>query len=90
MARHIMLFDGADAAGNQGPWVSNGTAAGTSELTGIGRAFTGGIDTFYSRRVARPHADLMGKSRAGQGFSAPASSCCAFRSHFLYFQRRRP
>ena len=34
MARHVALFDGTDAAGNEGLWVSNGTASGTFELTG--------------------------------------------------------
>jgi hypothetical protein len=29
-----VLFEGRDAAGNNGLWVSNGTAAGTHELTG--------------------------------------------------------
>ncbi|HJZ20002.1 MAG TPA: hypothetical protein VJ226_03540, partial [Bradyrhizobium sp.] len=33
-----VLFQGDDAAGKDGLWVSNGTAAGTSELTGISGA----------------------------------------------------
>jgi ELWxxDGT repeat protein len=38
-----MLFDGVDAGGNDGLWVTNGTAAGTSELADIGGAGSGGI-----------------------------------------------
>ena len=44
MARHLLLFDGVDKAGDDGLWVSNGTAAGTSELTGISGASSGGLD----------------------------------------------
>jgi ELWxxDGT repeat protein len=36
-----MLFNGIDAAGNYGLWVTNGTAAGTYELTGITGAYSG-------------------------------------------------
>jgi len=39
----IALFIGADAAGQEGLWVTNGTAAGTSELTGVGGAYSGGL-----------------------------------------------
>ena len=38
-----VLFDGTDAAGDLGLWVTNGTAAGTHELTGISGAYTGGL-----------------------------------------------
>jgi probable HAF family extracellular repeat protein/ELWxxDGT repeat protein len=37
-----VLFDGFNASGNQGLWVTNGTAAGTHELTGISGAYAGG------------------------------------------------
>jgi ELWxxDGT repeat protein len=37
------LFVGTNAAGDWGLWVTNGTAAGTHELTGISGAFTSGI-----------------------------------------------
>src|SRR5438132_1505413 len=30
-----VLFNGVDASGNNGLWVTNGTAAGTHEITGI-------------------------------------------------------
>jgi ELWxxDGT repeat protein len=33
-----VLFAGDDASGNNGLWVTNGTSAGTSELTGIAGA----------------------------------------------------
>lgn len=38
-----VLFDGTDVAGNVGLWVSDGTAAGTHELTGISGAAASGI-----------------------------------------------
>src|SRR4051812_46199763 len=38
-----VLFDGRDVAGNDGLWVTDGTAAGTHELTGIAGAFGGGV-----------------------------------------------
>ena len=38
-----VLFDGVDAAGNEGLWVTDGTAAGTHELTGIKGAYSGGL-----------------------------------------------
>ena len=40
MAKHLALFEGTDTAGKTGLWVTNGTAAGTSELTGISGANT--------------------------------------------------
>jgi ELWxxDGT repeat protein len=36
-----VLFRGTDASGSHGLWVTNGTTAGTYELTGISGAFTG-------------------------------------------------
>jgi ELWxxDGT repeat protein len=39
-----VLFDGTDASGHPGLWVTNGTAAGTFELTGISGAATTGIN----------------------------------------------
>jgi ELWxxDGT repeat protein len=38
-----VLFDGVDAAGDYGLWVTDGTAAGTHELTGIKGAYSGGL-----------------------------------------------
>jgi ELWxxDGT repeat protein len=41
-----VLFAGTDASGNHGLWVTNGTAAGTHELTGIKGAYSGGLFTY--------------------------------------------
>jgi len=41
-----VLFDGVDAAGVIGLWVTNGTAAGTRELTGIRGVYPGGLNPF--------------------------------------------
>src|SRR5262249_1796068 len=38
-----VLFGGHDAAGEQGLWVTDGTAAGTHEITGITNTFSGGL-----------------------------------------------
>jgi len=40
-----VLFDGVNATGNLGLWVSDGTAAGTHELTGISGAASSGLFT---------------------------------------------
>jgi ELWxxDGT repeat protein len=45
-----VLFSAADAANNQGLWVTDGTAAGTSELAPINGAFT----------VGSPGSDVLG------------------------------
>jgi ELWxxDGT repeat protein len=37
----IILFEAQDASGNDGLWETNGTVAGTRELTGINGAYTG-------------------------------------------------
>jgi ELWxxDGT repeat protein len=37
-----VLFNGSNTAGNAGLWVTDGTAAGTHEITGISGAFDGG------------------------------------------------
>jgi ELWxxDGT repeat protein len=41
-----LLFSGYDANGDVGLWVTNGAAAGTSELTGIGGGSLGGLAPF--------------------------------------------
>jgi ELWxxDGT repeat protein len=38
-----VLFDAVDAAGKYGLWVTDGTVAGTRELTGIKGAYSGGL-----------------------------------------------
>jgi ELWxxDGT repeat protein len=40
---NLMMFAATDAAGDKGLWVTDGTAAGTHELTGISGTYTGGI-----------------------------------------------
>jgi ELWxxDGT repeat protein len=47
-----VLFSGNDTSGNIGLWVSDGTAAGTHELTGIGGVPPGGI--FQPHGFSRP------------------------------------
>jgi ELWxxDGT repeat protein len=46
MSLNLAMFAGYDATGNDGLWVSNGTAAGTYELTGIAGASTTAFDPF--------------------------------------------
>ena len=42
-----VLFNGLDAAGNNGLWTTDGTASGTRELTTISGANATGVDPFY-------------------------------------------
>jgi ELWxxDGT repeat protein len=57
-----VLFNGEDAAGRRGLWVTNGTAAGTFELTGISGAFMGGSGLAPSDLTA---ATIFGPQIAG-------------------------
>ena len=53
---NLMMFAATDAAGDKGLWVTDGTAAGTHELTGISGTYTGGIvggPTGFSPDIAR-------------------------------------
>jgi ELWxxDGT repeat protein len=50
----MLLFNGYDANGNDGLWASDGTAAGTHELTGIGGVYTGGAPPFLSVAGLQP------------------------------------
>jgi hypothetical protein len=43
MIRQIVLFEGYDAGGYSGLWETNGTAAGTYEITGISNVFDEGL-----------------------------------------------
>jgi ELWxxDGT repeat protein len=43
MLRQAVLFDGDDASGDVDLWETNGTTAGTYELTGISGAYSGGL-----------------------------------------------
>jgi ELWxxDGT repeat protein len=49
-----VLFDGVDTSGIVGLWVTNGTAAGTHEITGISGAFSGGLFALSSVSVFPP------------------------------------
>src|SRR5947209_8547751 len=44
MSLQTVLFNGQDAANDFTLWVTNGTVAGTQELTGISGASSGGLD----------------------------------------------
>jgi ELWxxDGT repeat protein len=52
-----VLFSARDAANNQGLWITNGTAAGTSELAPISGAMT----------VGSPGSDVMGAASPADG-----------------------
>jgi hypothetical protein len=41
-----LLFEGVDASGHMSLWETNGTAAGTHEITGLGGAYSGGLNPF--------------------------------------------
>jgi ELWxxDGT repeat protein len=43
MAVRFAIFQGTDSAGDRGLWVTDGTAGGTYELTGVGGAYAGGL-----------------------------------------------
>jgi ELWxxDGT repeat protein len=68
MALPLVLFNGIDAAGNFGLWATNGTVAGTSELTGISNANANGInpsqiaglEKCYSRALTWPAIKAFG------------------------------
>src|SRR5947199_259938 len=45
MARHTVLFQGKDAAGQIGLWETDGSAAGTHGLTGIAGASASGLSS---------------------------------------------
>ena len=50
MSTTLLMFNGQDVNGSRGLWVSNGTAAGTSELS-IDDAYSTGIDPTYLTAV---------------------------------------
>ena len=64
-----VLFSGLDASGDMGLWVSNGTAAGTHELTGVTGADPSGLApsdlTVYNGEVLFRGLDQSGKRRCG-------------------------
>src|ERR1700722_15968026 len=61
MARDVVsvFFSGVDADGDSGLWVTDGTAAGTSELTGISGASTSGVNPFTFTLFGRAGSELL-------------------------------
>jgi hypothetical protein len=66
MNREIVLFNGTDASGNRGLWETDGYAAGTTEIGGLGDsgvsgAYSGGLGpvnlTFFNGKVLFEGAD---------------------------------
>jgi ELWxxDGT repeat protein len=59
-----VLFDGVNAAGHRGLWVTNGTGKGTRELTGFPGASTSGLDpsnmTVFNNEVLFNGVDSSG------------------------------
>jgi hypothetical protein len=50
-----VLFDGVDASGDPGLWVTNGTAAGTTEVGGLGDSGVSGANSgFFGQPVILP------------------------------------
>ena len=66
MAEYLAVFAGEDtgAAGGFSLWITNGTAAGTLELTGISGAYTGGINP-YDLTVFNSDVLFAGEDAAG-------------------------
>ena len=66
LQRWQSLFNGANTAGHLGLWVTNGTAAGTQELTGVAAASTTGLDptdmTVFNNEVLFNGVDANGLS----------------------------
>jgi hypothetical protein len=64
--KNVVLFDGYDSSGKTGLWVTNGTAAGTHELTVAG-AYTGLVGPFNQPGGLLPlgltFSDLAGSER---------------------------
>ena len=62
-----LLFSGLDASGDMGLWVSDGTAAGTHELTGIASADSAGLApsdfTVYNGEVLFRGLDQSGRAQ---------------------------
>ncbi len=62
---NLVMFAGYDATGNDGLWLSNGTDAGTHELTGIAGASTTAFDPFnfaqFGSQVLFEGTDASGK-----------------------------
>jgi ELWxxDGT repeat protein len=59
-----VVFEGADSSGQFGLWVTNGTTAGTHELTGINGSYPAGFNLFdltpYNTKVLFNGTDASG------------------------------
>src|SRR6185295_288605 len=61
-----LLFNGMDASAHLGLWQTDGTVAGTHELTGMFGAYPGGLDPRDLTLASNlPHADLAATGTAG-------------------------
>jgi ELWxxDGT repeat protein len=77
-----VLFNGADSSRQLGMWVTNGTAAGTSEVTGLDGADPSGLApadfTVFNNKVLFVGADAGGASGlAGSEAGRKARACSA-------------
>src|SRR5262249_55940950 len=68
---NLLMFAGVDTAGNNNLWVTDGTAKGTHELTGISGAYAGGIfggSTGFSPDFTKFNGEVLfdGLDAAGQ------------------------
>src|SRR6266478_6101222 len=70
MFRQTVLFNGKDAGGQNGLWQTNGTAAGTHELTGISSANAGGL---FSSFIA-PDMTVFNGEVLFEGFNASGNA----------------
>ena len=67
------VFSGLDADGDIGLWVTNGTAAGTHELTGINGANPGGLFSGYFPAFTVFNGEVDSRPLARRGCSLSAS-----------------
>src|SRR5690348_7249429 len=58
MSTNAVLFEGTDSSGRTGLWETNGTAAGTFELTGISGAATTGVG-FLPSNLTNYNGELL-------------------------------
>ncbi len=58
MLPNVVLFEGADSSGHAELWETNGTAAGTFELTGIPGAATTGVG-FYPSNLTNYNGEIL-------------------------------
>jgi hypothetical protein len=72
-AVQLAMFEGMDSAGIKGLWVTDGSASGTYELTGIAGAYAGGL---FGPPVspAQPFWNMMNSDRFEKGLAAAGLS----------------